>query len=574
MLQVSAGQYSHAGRKPANQDFHGLCIPHGPQRAAKGVALALADGISSSEAGHLASAAAVRSFLDDYYCTSEAWSVKTSVERVLGATNSWLFAQTRNGQGRYDRDRGWACTLSALVLKSRTAHLFHVGDARVWQVQGNALEQLTQDHRVYAGGGQSYLGRALGIAPQLEIDYRAVPLERGDTFLLATDGVHGHVPEAAMLDLLRQHPDDLDAAARDIAEEAVRRGSEDNVTVQVLRVDGLPAAEAGELTRLAAELSLPPMLQPRAAFDGYRIVRELHASSRSHVHLAVDEDSGEAVVLKTPSIDLAGDPAYLERFLLEEWVARRVDSPHVLKAPAPHRRRNFLYVVLEYVEGRTLGQWMVDHPRPDLATVRGIVDQLARGLRALHRLEMLHQDLRPENVMVDATGTARLIDFGAVRVAGIAELQGEDRNPLPGTAQYMAPEYFLGAAADARSDLFSLAVVAYQMLCGRLPYGAAVARCRTAEDQRKLRYQSLAPLRPDLPAWIDDALEKALHPQPRKRYQDVAEFVFALHRADPDLQPRRRVPLAERDPVAFWKAVSLVLAIGWVVMLGIWAAAK
>lgn len=574
MLQVSAGQYSHAGRKPANQDFHGLCVPHGPLRSAKGVALALADGISSSEAGHLASAAAVRSFLDDYYCTSEAWSVKTSVERVLGATNSWLFAQTRNGQGRYDRDRGWACTLSALVLKSRTAHLFHVGDARVWQVQGNALEQLTQDHRVYAGGGQSYLGRALGIAPQLEIDYRAVALERGDTFLLATDGVHGHVPEAAMLELLRQHPEDLDAAARGIAEEALRRGSEDNVTVQVLRVDELPAPEAGEVARMAAELPLPPLLQPRMLFDGYRIVRELHASSRSHVHLAVDEESGETVVLKTPSTDLGGDPAYLERFLLEEWVARRVDSPHVLKAPSPRRRRNFLYVVLEYVDGRTLTQWMVDHPRPDLTTVRGLVDQLGRGLRALHRMEMLHQDLRPENVLVDATGTARIIDFGAVRVAGVAETQGEDDNPLPGTPQYMAPEYFLGAAADVRSDLFSLAVIAYQLLSGRLPYGVAVAQCRTAADQRKLRYQSLAPLRPDLPAWIDDALEKALQPPPHKRYQDVAEFVFALHHAAPGLQPRRRVPLVERHPVAFWKGVALVLALGWMVTLGVWVAGK
>jgi serine/threonine protein phosphatase PrpC len=118
VLAVATGQYSTAGRKPANQDFHGACTPAEPQRTAKGIVVALADGISSSEAAHLASAAAVRSLLEDYYCTSEAWSVKTSVERVLVATNSWLFAQTRQGPGRYDRDRGWACTLSALVLRT------------------------------------------------------------------------------------------------------------------------------------------------------------------------------------------------------------------------------------------------------------------------------------------------------------------------------------------------------------------------------------------------------------------------------------------------------------------------
>src|SRR5690606_10765214 len=139
-------------------------------------------------------------------------------------------------------------------------------------------------------------------------------------------------------------------------------------------------------------------------FDGYRIVRELHASSRSHVHLAVDDASGIRVVLKTPSLDLRGDAAYLERFLTEDWIARRIDNPHVLKSRLPARKRHYLYTVSEFIDGQTLAQWMIDHPRPDLETVRGIVEQIARGLRAFHRLEMLHQDLRPQNLMIDATG--------------------------------------------------------------------------------------------------------------------------------------------------------------------------
>ena len=220
-LRVAAGQYSAAGRKPANQDFHGLAIPGDALLASKGVAIALADGISSSAAGQQASAAAVQGFLAEYYCTSEAWSVKKSVERVLAATNSWLFAQTQQGQGRYDKDRGWVCTFSAIVVKARTAHLFHVGDARIWQVQGQTLEQLTSEHRVHVGGGQSYLGRALGIAPHLEIDYRSVPLEPGDTFVLATDGVHEHVPQGAILAALAAHREDLDGAARIIANEEI-----------------------------------------------------------------------------------------------------------------------------------------------------------------------------------------------------------------------------------------------------------------------------------------------------------------------------------------------------------------
>src|SRR5689334_20711344 len=93
-LQISVGQHSDPGRKPANQDFHGVFIPRGPQLATKGIAIALADGISSSDVSDVASESAVKGFLEDYYCTSDAWSVKTSALRVLMATNAWLHSQT------------------------------------------------------------------------------------------------------------------------------------------------------------------------------------------------------------------------------------------------------------------------------------------------------------------------------------------------------------------------------------------------------------------------------------------------------------------------------------------------
>ena len=108
-LTLSIGQHTDKGRKPSNQDFHGAFVPREPQLSSKGAALALADGISSSDVSHIASETAVSAFLEDYYCTSEAWSVKTSAERVLGATNSWLYSQTQQSQGRYDKDRGYVC---------------------------------------------------------------------------------------------------------------------------------------------------------------------------------------------------------------------------------------------------------------------------------------------------------------------------------------------------------------------------------------------------------------------------------------------------------------------------------
>ena len=170
-LKISVGQYSDKGRKETNQDFHGVLIPAEPLLSLKGIAIVLADGISSSNVSRIAAESAVKGFLTDYYCTSESWSVRTSAQRVLEATNSWLHSQTRRSQYSYERDRGYVCTLSAIVLKSTTAHLFHVGDCRIYRLSGNSLEQLTNDHRVIISSEQSYLGRALGVNPQIEIDY-------------------------------------------------------------------------------------------------------------------------------------------------------------------------------------------------------------------------------------------------------------------------------------------------------------------------------------------------------------------------------------------------------------------
>src|SRR6185503_18814587 len=123
-----------------------------------------------------------------------------------------------------------------------------------------------------------------------------------------------------------------------------------------------------------------------------------------------------------------------------------------------------------------LSQWMRDNPKPDLETVRGIVEQIAKGLQAFHRMEMLHQDIRPDNIMIDKTGTAKIIDFGATKVAGAVEASPPGHDDILGTAQYTAPEYFLGESGSPRSDQFSLGVIAYQMLTGKLPYGAQVAQ--------------------------------------------------------------------------------------------------
>lgn len=567
-LKISVGQHSDKGGKDVNQDFYGVLIPKQPLLTSKGIAIALADGIGSSDVSQIASEFAVQSILEDYYCTSEAWSVKKSVERVLTATNSWLHSRTQQSQWRYDKDRGYVCTLSALVIKSTTAHVFHVGDTRIYRLHADALEQLTHDHRVWVSEQQSYLSRAVGFNPQIEIDYQALQVEKGDVFLLASDGVYEHVDASFMVDAVQRGRGDLDRAARAIVEEALQRGSKDNLTVQIVVIDELPGQDAGEIHQQLSGLSLPPILEARMTIDGYKIVREVHASNRSHIYLAVDIETDALVIIKTPSIDLQGDPAYLERFLMEEWVARRIDSAHVLKPCRQTRERRYLYVATEFIDGQTLSQWIIDNPKPQLETVRGIVEQIAKGLQAFHRLEMLHQDLRPDNIMIDTTGTVKIIDFGATRVAGIAEMATPiERSDILGTAQYTAPEYFLGEEGTDRSDLFSLGVMTYQMLSGRLPYGTQVAKARTQSAQSKLRYESVLHEDREIPAWIDGVLRKAVHPNPLARHETLSEYLYDLRHPNRAFLSKTRAPLVERHPVRFWKGVSAVLAVVVVALL-------
>lgn len=385
---------------------------------------------------------------------------------------------------------------------------------------------------------------------------------------MATDGVYEYVRHSFIVDALKTHADDLDAAARIIVAEAYEQGSNDNLTAQIVRVDDLPAGDADTIQRQMIELPCPPILEARQLIDGYKILRAIYSSSRSHVYLAEDSETKQPAIIKTPSIDLRDDPDYLERFAMEEWIARRINSPYVLKPHRQSRKRSYLYVATEYIDGQTLTQWMIDNPSPDIETVRDIVEQVSKGLRAFHRLEMLHQDIRPENIMIDKSGTVKIIDFGSARVAGIEEIATSiDANALLGTAQYAAPEYFLGESGSPCSDLFSLGVMTYQMLTGKLPYGAEVAKAKTKAAQHRLRYRSVLNDEREIPAWIDSVIRKAVHPNPYKRYQELSEFVYDLRHPNKALLNQPAPPLMQRNPVVFWQSVSFILAVCVAVLL-------
>ena len=554
-LAISLGQYSHQGVKDDNDDFYGAHMPQPPDLFYKGIAVAIADGMSGSDGGKEAAQLSVRMFLDDYYGTPESWSVKQSVQKVMTALNRWLYQQ---GQQEYDSPKGMVTTFSALVLKSRTAHIFHVGDSRIYRLRDGDLVQLTRDHRIHVSHDREYLGRALGIDINVDIDYRSSPAQQGDIFLLSTDGVHDFVGEAELKELLLATGDDLDKAAQAIGKAASNNKSTDNITCQLVRVDALADASKKEYYEQLTRLPFPPDLQAGHILDGYKILRELNATSRSQIYLAEDtlDEDQRKVVIKTPSANYEDDPTYIDLFLHEEWVAKRLQSPHLIRVCPRKRERKFLYTVVEYIEGQSLRQWMEDHPEPSLQQVRASVDQIARGLRAMHRLEMVHQDLKPDNILIDKNNTLKIIDFGSTKIAGIAEIKTPvEHAHILGTANYSAPEYFRGQAGTPQSDIFSLGVIAYEMLTGHLPYGeTSVQRA----DKKQYVYTPAHQYNPAVPDWMDAALEKAVHPYPQRRYALLSEFVQDLSHPNQSIVHKDYQPLLKRNPAAFWKTVALI----------------
>lgn len=564
-LSVKIGQTSIAGIKPENEDFLGSYIPSqqtddAAQLESKGITIAIADGMSGSDGGKEASQVSVSQFLSDYYGTPESWTVKQAATKILTALNTWLYSQ---GQQKYGSAKGMVTTFSAVVLKSQTVHLFHVGDSRIYRLRGTDLVQMTRDHRVWITNDRDYLSRAMGIDTHLEIDYRASAVQEGDIYLLTTDGIHDFVGDKEIQEIIESHKDDPQKASENLVKAAAENECDDNISAQILKVDFLPEPDKTEFYEQLTQLPFPPDLKAGNVLDGYKILRELNASSRSQVYLAEDTLSEKVnnlprkVVIKTPSINFEDDPSYIDLFLHEEWVAKRLQSPHLIKVCGMDRKRTFLYTVVEYVQGQSLKQWMSDNLKPTLTQVRGTVDQIARGLRAMHRLEMIHQDLKPDNILLDEFNTLKIIDFGSTKIAGLAEIKSVvEHNEIVGTANYSAPEYFKGESGTNRSDIYSLGVIGYEILTGKLPYGEISAE---RASKKKFNYTSARQYNPMVPDWMDACLQKAVHPNPEKRYELLSEFLSDFSKPNQVLLDRNKSqPLIERNPIAFWRSIAII----------------
>ena len=569
-VTLTVGYCSDAGIKPDNEDAVGFCRAEPHLLRTKGAVAVIADGVSTAEAGKEASEKCVATVLADYFETPETWSVKHAVQNILTPLNRQLY---NLGHEMHNDARGYITTLSLLVIKSHRGYLFHIGDSRIYRLSASTGEftQLTRDHSAGISAEQNYLIRAMGMDTSLNVDYSIVDLEPGDVFLLSTDGIHDFLPEEEIRSLIEKHPDNYDVACQSMVQAALDAGSNDNLSCCLVRADKLGLEDIDDLNERLTRLPFPPDLAPGLKMDGYQVLEELYASERSQLHRVRDMDSGRELIMKTPSRNYCDDPAYIERFITEEWIGRRINHPNVVQVVAPKQERQFLYYLMELVEGKTLDKWLQDHPDRRPSLLIEMVDKIAAGMEGLHEKETVHQDLKPSNIMVTADNDIKIVDFGSVFAPGIHEIfTPVAREEALGTLDYSDPAYRFHRNTGIRGDIYSLGVITYEMFTGFLPYGSRLEKCRSYDDFYELAYVPSYHHRDIIPLWFDRALQKAVSIDPEQRYGSLREFLQDLRK--PNLEFLKEDPKQEtsKDMLLFWKMLSFILfgllLISWFIM--------
>jgi protein phosphatase len=520
LLKLSIQLHSVAGVKDENQDACAYHIPTAQLLEHKGITTVIADGVSACERAKEASNSCVNGFLSDYYSTPDSWSTEHSANKVISALNNWLYSQS----ARTDKVSSMLSTLSVLVFKSNIAHLFHVGDSRIYQYRDGVLMQLTKDHVMGINSKETFLSRAVGFDLHVYVDYRTINLQLGDRFLMTTDGVHNYLNHASLERLMSKQ-----ATADGLVDVAIASGSDDNLSALICEVEQLPEKNLDEAFDELVQKPIPPDLESGMKINNFEVESLLHCNSRTQIYLATDIQTKQQVILKTPSVNYEDDPAYLKRFVYEQWAGQRIHSPYVVKIHSSGEDAQFLAYAMEYVKGETLRQWIESNPNPSLGAVIRIVKQIIKGLRAFHRQEMLHCDLKPENIIISTIGEVKIIDFGSTRIAGVAELS----SPIlslnnQGTQGYTAPEVILDDEVSQESDRFSLAVIVYEMLSGHLPYQNKLNKHLNKKKLSKVCYQSLLEHNAHIPIWVDGAIRRACHLSKENRYETLSEFLYDL----------------------------------------------
>jgi serine/threonine protein kinase len=260
--------------------------------------------------------------------------------------------------------------------------------------------------------------------------------------------------------------------------------------------------------------------------DHFQIERLVARSGMASIYDAIDERDGKRVAIKIPHPEMECDPIFFERFQREEEIGKKLDHPGVMKVYDNPGRRD-LYIVMEWVNGRLLRQVLQESGKMPAERAVRIVGQICKALDHIHGHGVIHRDLKPENIMIDDADNIKIIDFGISANLGSRRITFAKLTDTMGTPDYISPEQVQGGRGDARSDVYAVAVMLYEMLTGTVPFTGSnpfvIMNNRLLNNPTPPRE-----VNPEITPEMQEVLYRALERNPSKRYRTRAILPMTL----------------------------------------------
>jgi serine/threonine protein phosphatase PrpC len=486
-MQIGYAFYSTEGPvRPQNEDSVAFWQPVDPMDwRTRGALVVLADGIGGQERGEVASQLVCETAINAFTEAEEGVAPNQLIFRVFTAAN--LAVYDRNLTDRHAGGR-MATTMTACLFRHNEVTIGHVGDCRVYILQAGKIRRLTNDHS-YAGVQlklglvnvqeaassefRSVLTRSVGQEPTIRVDIHVAQVRPGDVVVQCCDGVWSKITEGEILSVASKMPPA--EASRELVRLAERRSADDNLTVQIVRVEGierlsyyrgLPTYQKETPAIMGQELEVGQVLDGR-----YRVTDLVARSGMAAIFKGVDTTNEQVVALKVPFMQFESDPGFYSRFQREQEIGRALQHPYILHLlDSPDQKKSRPYLVMEFLEGQTLAHLMQRvHPIPEHDAIK-LVSRICEALHYMHEHDVVHRDLKPDNVMICNDGSIRIMDFGIAKFEGSRRLTFGGFTPAMGTPDYMAPEQVRGKRGDRRTDIYSLGAILYEMVSGQTPF--------------------------------------------------------------------------------------------------------
>jgi serine/threonine-protein kinase len=488
-MQISYAALSTEGPvRPNNEDSIAYWQPKNEADWRNHGAIAvLADGVGGQSSGEVASKLACESVLKVFLESKPLASPAQILFQMFAAANIAVYDQNvkQNGTGRM------ATTLTVSLFRHNEVNIGHVGDCRVYVVQQGRIRRVTNDHS-YAGVQlklglitvqeamnsemRSVLTRTVGQEPTIRVDYHTISVHGGDIIVQMCDGMWSQLTEGEILEVVgKQTPEE---ACKMLIRMAERRGADDNLSVQVVHVQaierlsyyrGLPTFQKESPAIMGSELEVGQVLDGR-----FRIVDVISRSGMASIFKAIDQTTDGVVALKVPFMQFESDPGFYQRFQREQAIGKALQHPYILKMMDDESmNKTRPYIVMEYLEGQTLGHLMQTiRPMPEPDALK-IASRICEALHYMHEHDVVHRDLKPDNIMICNDGSIRIMDFGIAKMESARRLTFGGFTPAMGTPDYMAPEQVRGKRGDRRTDIYSLGAILYEMVTGSVPFEGA-----------------------------------------------------------------------------------------------------